>query len=67
MSYENAVLLIPGSLGFGRLGNFYYFADRIAACLQAMTQIRSLTVTFDWLANSPSGPVGRGVLIRLMQ
>lgn len=32
--YENAVVLIPGFFGFGRLGNFYYFADRVAACLR---------------------------------
>jgi hypothetical protein len=38
MSYENAVLLIPGFLGFGRLGNFYYFADRVAACLRGAAE-----------------------------
>jgi hypothetical protein len=38
MSYDNAVLLIPGFLGFGRLGNFYYFADRVAACLRGAAE-----------------------------
>jgi hypothetical protein len=38
MSYENTVLLIPGFLGFGRLGNFYYFADRVAACLRGAAE-----------------------------
>jgi hypothetical protein len=38
MSDENAVLLIPGFLGFGRLGNFYYFADRVAACLRGAAE-----------------------------
>jgi hypothetical protein len=38
VSYENAVLLIPGFFGFGRLGNFYYFADRVAACLRGAAE-----------------------------
>jgi hypothetical protein len=38
MNYENAVVLIPGFLGFGRLGNFYYFADRVAAYLRGAAE-----------------------------
>ena len=38
MDYENAVVLIPGFLGFGRLGNFYYFADRVAAYLRGAAE-----------------------------
>ena len=38
MSYDNVVLLIPGFLGFGRLGNFYYFADRVSACIRGAAE-----------------------------
>ena len=38
MNYENAVVLIPGFLGFGRLGSFYYFADRVAAYLRGAAE-----------------------------
>lgn len=33
-SYRNVVVLVPGFFGFGRLGDFYYFADRVAALLR---------------------------------
>ncbi len=33
-AYSDVVVLIPGFFGFGRLGNFYYFADRVAAALR---------------------------------
>ncbi|MCL2451093.1 MAG: hypothetical protein FWD17_19275 [Polyangiaceae bacterium] len=39
MSYENVVVLVPGFFGFGRLGSFYYFADRVAACLRGAAQV----------------------------
>jgi hypothetical protein len=45
MTYDNAVLLIPGFLGFGRLGNFYYFADRVAACLRGAAEVAFKTPT----------------------
>jgi hypothetical protein len=38
MKYESVVVLVPGFLGFGRLGNFYYFADRVAACLRGAAE-----------------------------
>jgi hypothetical protein len=38
MAYENAVVLVPGFFGFGRLGTFYYFADRVAACLRGAAE-----------------------------
>jgi hypothetical protein len=38
MSYENAVVLIPGFFGFGRLGSFYYFADRVSSCLRGAAE-----------------------------
>jgi hypothetical protein len=38
MIYENAVVLVPGFFGFGRLGSFYYFADRVAACLRGAVE-----------------------------
>ncbi|MDB4989207.1 MAG: hypothetical protein JWN04_4385 [Myxococcaceae bacterium] len=34
MGYRNVVVLVPGFFGFGRLGDFYYFADRVAALLR---------------------------------
>ena len=30
----DAVVLVPGFLGFSRIGNFYYFADRVVAVLR---------------------------------
>lgn len=41
MTYEHAVVLIPGFFGFGRLGNFYYFADRVSACLRGSVEAAS--------------------------
>jgi hypothetical protein len=41
MTYENAVALVPGFFGFGRLGNFYYFADRVAPCLRRAAESAS--------------------------
>src|SRR6185312_2366399 len=38
MAYENAVVLVPGFFGFGRLGTFYYFADRVAGCLRGAAE-----------------------------
>ena len=32
--YREAVVLIPGFLGFEQLGGFYYFADRVGAALR---------------------------------
>jgi hypothetical protein len=40
MKYRNAVALVPGFFGFGRLGNFYYFADRVAATLRGAAERR---------------------------
>lgn len=38
MHYDNAVILVPGFFGFGRLGTFYYFADWVAACLRGAAE-----------------------------
>jgi pimeloyl-ACP methyl ester carboxylesterase len=32
--YQDAVALLPGFLGFGHFGGFYYFADRVASTLR---------------------------------
>ncbi|MBI4509935.1 MAG: hypothetical protein HY698_09890 [Deltaproteobacteria bacterium] len=40
MQYKEAVVLIPGFLGFGRLGGFYYFADRVASMLRGALEER---------------------------
>ena len=34
MLYEDVVVLIPGFFGFGRIGDFFYFADRVSATLR---------------------------------
>jgi len=41
MRFDDVVVLVPGFLGFSRLGGFYYFAERVVAtlrgALEAMT------------------------------
>ncbi len=34
------VVLVPGFMGFGRLGSLYYFADRVLATLRGALQVR---------------------------
>lgn len=34
MAFEDVVVLVPGFLGFSRVGGFYYFADRVSATLR---------------------------------
>lgn len=34
MAFEDVVVLVPGFLGFARVGGFYYFADRVSAALR---------------------------------
>ncbi len=36
----DVVLLVPGFLGFSRLGNFYYFAERVIAVLRGALEAR---------------------------
>ncbi len=38
MPFDDVVLLVPGFLGFSRLGEFYYFADRVSAALRGALQ-----------------------------
>jgi pimeloyl-ACP methyl ester carboxylesterase len=38
MAFEDVVVLVPGFLGFSRVGGFYYFADRVSATLRAALQ-----------------------------
>lgn len=40
MARKNVVVLVPGLLGFGRLGAFYYFADRVSATLRGALEAR---------------------------
>jgi pimeloyl-ACP methyl ester carboxylesterase len=40
MAFDDVVVLIPGFLGFSRLGGFYYFAERIAAALRCALEVR---------------------------
>jgi len=37
---SHLVVLVPGFLGFGRLGALYYFADRVLATLRGALQVR---------------------------
>jgi len=39
--YQDAVALLPGFLGFGHFGGFYYFADRVAATLRGALEIEA--------------------------
>jgi pimeloyl-ACP methyl ester carboxylesterase len=39
--FRDAVLLVPGFLGLGRLGRFYYFHERIAAAIRAGLEART--------------------------
>jgi pimeloyl-ACP methyl ester carboxylesterase len=34
MEFKDVVVLVPGFLGFSRVGGFYYFADRVSATLR---------------------------------
>jgi len=38
MAFDDVVVLVPGFLGFARVGGFYYFADRVGATLRAALQ-----------------------------
>lgn len=40
MLYDDVVVLIPGFFGFGRLGDFFYFADRVQATLRGALEAR---------------------------
>lgn len=45
MRFKDVVVLVPGFLGFTRLGGFYYFGERIAATLRgALARITSRQV-----------------------
>lgn len=35
MHYSDIVVLVPGFLGFSRVGGYYYFADRVSAAIRA--------------------------------
>ena len=37
--YQDAVALLPGFLGFGHFGGFYYFADRVASALRGALEL----------------------------
>src|SRR4051812_34980751 len=39
MTTKDAVVLVPGFLGFSRIGTLYYFADRVAASLRGALEI----------------------------
>src|SRR5258705_7922436 len=39
--YQDAVALLPGFLGFGHFGGFYYFADRVASTLRGALEIET--------------------------
>ena len=56
MKYEHAGVLLPGFFGFGRLGTFYYFADRVAATLRGSAEARfGCQVPVMGLATRPIG------------
>jgi len=38
MKTPDVVVLVPGFLGFARLGGFYYFADRLIAVLRSLLE-----------------------------
>ena len=38
MKTPDVVVLVPGALGFARLGGFYYFADRLVAVLRGLLE-----------------------------
>src|SRR3990172_9526247 len=38
MQTPDVVVLVPGFLGFARLGGFYYFADRLVAVLRGLLE-----------------------------
>jgi hypothetical protein len=40
MLYDDVVVLVPGFFGFGRLGDFFYFADRVGATLRGAIEAR---------------------------
>ena len=40
MKTKDAVVLVPGFLGFSRFGDFYYFADRVSATLRGALELR---------------------------
>jgi hypothetical protein len=40
MLYDDVVVLVPGFFGFGRLGDFFYFADRVGATLRGALEAR---------------------------
>ena len=37
---QDVVLLVPGFLGFSRVGNFYYFAERVLAVIRGSLEAR---------------------------
>ena len=39
--YQDVVALLPGFLGFGHFGGFYYFADRVASTLRGALEIET--------------------------
>src|SRR5450432_3092073 len=39
--YQDAVALVPGFLGFGHFGGFYYFADRVASALRGALEMKT--------------------------
>ena len=39
--YQDLVVLLPGFLGFGHFGGFYYFADRVASSLRGALELQS--------------------------
>src|SRR5712672_2475423 len=39
--YQDVVALLPGFLGFGHFGGFYYFADRVASTLRGALEFET--------------------------
>src|SRR6266436_2755948 len=39
--YQDAVALLPGFLGFGHFGGFYYFADRVSSVLRGALEMEA--------------------------
>jgi hypothetical protein len=38
MKTPDVIVLVPGFLGFARLGGFYYFADRLMAVIRGLLE-----------------------------
>lgn len=56
MRYQEVVVLVPGFFGFGRLGDFLYFADRLSATLRGALELRlKRAVPVLSIAADPSG------------